>query len=547
MIDFDADQWRAMHSFCVKSILRSSGVMRMDRRSDPTPHRDEISQTIWSLLGFVVMSIFVAIGVSKLTFPVGEFLTISFLSLLVYGGVSGQCATFLFAKNELHVFGALPISASTHLASKVSGSIAYHWFVCAGITGPALLVILFNRGLIAGISWIASIALCVVFLCFAAICAHSFSVRVTTSTNFRYVRSIVWFVFNVLIFVLCAAFLLSDFEFGEIGNSWNLTENPLFLLIPPYWFVSLLLFFDGQVNSTIFTGTFLAVVSSGSIPFYIFKRFDAALLTKLVDAASPSDAPIETRSTNVLSRSSRIGSLGYERAAMWKLAFSHLRYDSTFRSVLTIYFSMFFVWTIILIGNERATELLSDPFASSDPAWPITWVNCVIFMWVFALFEALRTSSSAPATWVLFVTPSNLTRYTAMVVDWIFVAIVLPILFLVFAASSLFWQSPINALLHTITLGWLAYLAINTKSIVNPAMPFTRHAAVSRSNPRFCLNLVLSAVGGIFVYHALASWIYTSYTTYCVSIVLGIGACVSVRYLARRTYDRKFLKADLAT
>lgn len=536
-----------MHSLCVKSMFRSSGVVRMDRRSEPTLNRDENLGMLWSFLGYGTMSILMAIAVSIQSYPVGEFLVVSFLSLFVYGGVAGQCSSTLFAEKELHVFGALPISAATHLASKISGSIAYYSLVCAGIAGPALLVILFNRGLIAGISWVVSIALCVVFLCFAAICAHSFSVRVVRRAKLRYVRTISSFVAYALVLAFCAVFLLSEFELSELGNSWNLKENPRFLLFPPYWFTSLLLFFNGHVSMTTFTGTLLAVFCSVLIGLYVFKRIDAAFLATLIDSSSHDSVSQGTRHLTVIFRSAKIGSLEYERVAMWKLAFSHFKYDSSFRSVLLSYFSIFFVWVILLIGQKTTTELLKDPITTSDPAWFLTFTSCVMFLFVFAQFEALRTSKSASASWVLLVSPLNVARFTAMVVDWIFVVVVLPLLVLIFIASSVYWQSLINALLYTITLGWLSYVAVNLRPVVTPALPFTINAGESHSSPRFCLNFLLTVGGGVVVFHALASWIYTNYTTYIASILLGVGACAAVRHLANRTYDRKFLNADLVS
>ncbi|MCY4130827.1 MAG: hypothetical protein OXG15_16515 [Gammaproteobacteria bacterium] len=545
MLNIDTAQWRVMHSLCVKNMIRSSGALRMDRRSEPTPRHNEITETLLPFLGFGVLSVLAAVAVSISTYPVGEFLVISFLSLLVYGGVADQCSTHLFANKELHVYGALPISAATHLASKISGSIAYYSLVCGGITVPAFLVILVTRGFFAGIGWVVSIELCVVFLCFAAIYAHSFSVRVVRGTKLRYVQSIVGLVFLAFVLALCVVMLLHDVELSEVGKSWNLEENPLFLLFPPYWFIALLLFLDGHTSTTVFVGALLAAFGSIPIGLYLFKRIDTAFLAALSDSTANVGTTGSKRYAIALFPSLRFGLLGYERTAMWKLAFSHLRRDSIFRSVFSTYFGLFFVWTVLLIKNKNTTEILSDPFAASDPAWFLTMTSAVLFICVFALFEVSRTSNSAPACWALFVSPSNHTRFTAMVVDWIFVVFALPTLLLVFIASSIFWQSTTSAFLHIFTLGWLCYFAANMKSIVNPALPFTRQAGSSPSSLRICLNFCLTVIAGVVIFYTLGSWIYSSYTTASVSILLGVVICVAVRYLAYRTYDREFSKADL--
>ena len=108
-------------------------------------------------------------------------------------------------------------------------------------------------------------------------------------------------------------------------------------------------------------------------------------------------------------------------------------------------------------------------------------------------------------------------------------------------------QTPINALLHVITLGWLAYVAANLKSIINPDLPFVRHASSSGLPARLCLNFLYIVVTGIVIFHFLASWMYINYTTYTASLLLGMCICIAVRLLARVRHDRKFLNADLVT
>lgn len=549
MIDIDTRQWRAMHSLCIKNMMRSTGSIRMDRRSEPISRRGETLQIALSLLGYGVMSVFVALAVYRAVYPVGEFLAISFLSVIVFGGVSGQCSSTLFAKKELHVFGALPISASTHLASKVTGSIVFYSLVSGGIAGPAFFTMLVNEGIFAGMRWIVSIAFCVVFLCFAAICAHSLSVRVFTGSKLRYVWSILGTVFSVVVVALVFIALMRDFELSEVGGSWNLEEDPLFLLFPPYWFIAVLLFLDGHTSTTIFVGALLATFGSIPIGLYLFKRIDTAFLAALNDSTSDFDITHRKPYAIVLFRLLKFGSLGYERVAIWKLAFSHLKYDSIFRSTFFHYFILFFIWVVIYIAEEERPELFGDPFLTPDPdpAWLLVWTCCLLFLFVFALFEALRSSAHAPACWLFFVSPSKLTRFGAMAVDWIFFLFVLPALLLLFVFFSFLWQTPINALLHVITLGWLAYVAVNLKSILNPDLPFARDASSSGPSARLCLNFLLIVVGGFVIFHTLASWMYTNYATYIASGLLGVVGCVAFRFLAHVRHDRKFLHADLVT
>ena len=536
-----------MHSLCIQNLIRSSGVMRMDRRSEPISRRGETWQTIGSFIGYGVMSLFIAGAVSSATYPVGEFLVISFLTLLVYTAVSAQCSNVLFTGKELHVFGALPISAQTHLASKISGTIAYQLLVCLALTTPAFFVISLGNGLFAGMRWIVIVAICVVCLCFMAITVHSLSTRVlrAPTSSQGLAKTIIWMCVYGTLLTVWIVVLLPEFELSELGESWNLTENPLLLLFPPYWFICLLLLLEGQFNPTSITGALLAIFVSIPMCLYLLMRSDTAFLATLSDPTSRVEATSRSQNSSTRFRWLRRGSLGYERAAMWKLAFSHLKYDTSFQTNWFAFIPLLYMPAFLLLrANE---EPWVGPLTATDHAWLLTWGGCPMFFYEFVLFEALRASRYAPACWVLFVSPSNVTRYTALSLDWLFVVFVLPVLILLGIVFSYVLPSLTDAALLTITLGWLSYAAINLKSIVIPALPFAQHTSGSRSSQRFCLNFLLVVTCGVVVFYALASWMYISQLTYSASIVIGLIICVAVRYLAGVRYDRKFLNADLVS
>ena len=547
MFDIDTEQWRVMHTLCVRKMIRSSGAIRMDRRSDPVSRRGEITERISSILGYALMSVFIAFTLTIATYPVGEFLVICFLSLIVYGGVSEQCSSYLYEKKELYVFGALPISAATHLASKISGTIAYYMLVCSALIAPAFFVILVEHGLMAGFRWIVTVTFCVPFICLIAMCAHSLSTGILRERKSRLglTRSIVWSCMSAIFVAICIVLILPNVELSEFGKSWNLQANPLLLLFPPYWFVALLLVLEGQFNFTSVTGAIFAVFGGVALCLFLIRKGDTAVLAALGEGNSEGDRTSQT--SNSISKLSRlrIGSLGYERVAMWNLAFLHLKHDSTFHSFSFFYLPALFVSFALVLGITA--EPIVDPISNTEHARLLTWSSCFIFFYQFVIYEALRTSSYAPASWVLLVSPSEFTRYTALTLDWLYLVFTLPILALICIVLSYFLPSQIDALFHTITLGWLSYAAINLKSIVNPALPFNRQISSSRASPRLCLNFLLVVVAGIVVFHALASWIYTTYTTYIASILLGAVVCVALRYLAGVRYDRKFLNADLVT
>lgn len=545
MIDIDTDQWRVMHVLCVKNMMRSSGTIQMDRRSEAVSRRGETVETISTFFGYALMSAFVAGAVAFATHPVGEFLVICSLSLLVYGSVSDQCSSFLFTKKDLHVFGALPISALTHLISKISGSIAYQLLVCSALIAPAFFVILVQHGLISSLAWFIGVAFCVAFVCTVTIFVHLLSARLLpeSTSKFGFAKLIIWATVWAIFLALWVTVVLPGFQFSEFGVSWNLDQNPLFLLFPPYWFICLLLVLEGQFHATSITGAILAIFGSVPVCLYLLVRTSTASLAKLSNSASIGDTISPSPKKRALSRWLNFGSLGYERLAIWKLAYTHLKRDATFGTVWFAYFPVLYFVAALVFGFSK--EPLIEPLSASDHAWLLTWSCVVVFFYAFIHYEALRTSGHAPASWVIFVSPSEISRFTGLALNWVYVVFVFPVLILFAIALYYLLPSPTYALLHVISLGWLSYVALNLKSIINPALPFTRQIRSSSSTPRFCLNFLLVAVSGFVVFHTLTSWIYASFTAYGTSVLLGIVLCVAVRYVARIRHVRKFQNVDL--
>lgn len=519
----------------------------MNRRSEPISRRGEILETFWSFIGYGFLSLFMAGAVSIATYPVGETLVISFLTLIVYTAVSAQCSNVLFPRKELYVFGSLPISASTHIASKISGAIAYQLLVCLALAVPSFFVISLSNGLFAGIRWIVIVAFCVVFFCFAVISEHSLLGRLfrEAKPELGLTKTIVWTGISGALLAIWLFMLLPGFELSELGESWNLNENPLLLLFPPYWFICLLLLLEGQFNPTSITGTLIAIFGSLPMCLYLLMRSDNAFLATQRDTTSRVEATSRSPKSSTWIKWLRIGPLGYERAAIWKLAFSHLKYDTSFLTSWFVFYPLFLGLTSIFFIAKL--EPLVEPLTVDGHARILTSSGCFVFFYQFVVFESLRASSYAPASWLLFVSPSKITRYTVLGLDWIYVVFVLPFLILFGIALYYYLPSSTNALIHTITLGWLSYAALNLKSIVIPALPFARQTGGSRTSPRFCLNFLLVVICGVVVFHALASWMYINHLTNGASIVIGLIICVAVRYLAGVRYDRKFLNADLVS
>ena len=79
------------------------------------------------------------------------------------------------------------------------------------------------------------------------------------------------------------------------------------------------------------------------------------------------------------------------------------------------------------VGYVPETGALFDHLSAAE------YLNLVAtLLLVFALFEALRSSTHAPASWLFFVSPAKVTRFGAMIVDWIFFVFVVPVLFSLF-------------------------------------------------------------------------------------------------------------------
>lgn len=388
----------------------------MDRRAEATSHRGEIWETIWSFVGYGFLSVCLGGLVSITTYPVGEFLVISFLSLTVYRTVSSHCSSLLFSDTELHVFGSLPISASTHFVAKISGSIAYASLVCSALITPSFFVILLERGFFAGLRWIVGVAFCVVFTCLVAVFLYVVSKRMfrDATSKSRLFRSLFLFGASGIFLALWIVLLLPDFELSKFGESWHLVNNPVLLLFPPYWFICLSLLLDGQFNMTLVSGALLVVFGSVPIYLYFHTKVNTTFLVSLNRTNSRIDEVAKSRNTSSLVKWLRIGSLGYERAAMWNLAFSHLKYDVTFHTSWFAFLPLCVVFVGLIIFNNQ--EPFDAPLSTSDHAFVLTWLGSVLVFYESVIFDALRISSHAPASWV----HTSYTTYSASILVGVF-------------------------------------------------------------------------------------------------------------------------------
>ena len=538
MTDLDRAHWKVLHAVMFKSILRSVNTLNFRGKTSGDQKKKESRAFIWVLVSFAMVGFWFALMVGAATSPVAEFLVLTFMSIVIFMWLMVESPNSLFSPKEFNSLGYLPISTSTYLASKVSAALLYIAIVCAVLTGPSLIVILVRDGVMSALGWMLSISFAGLFLCLSVICLYSLLVKYVSATKLHVISTIVQVVSILAIMSAYVVFVGNNRDFS-FADPWNLADNRLFLMAPPYWFLSLFLFVGGHITLTIAIGALLAVLCPIPFAVYLATRdidYFANLgnaLTAVAKTAKNVDITLTTQQG--------IGRwLGHESNVAWRLAVSHLKYDPTLRNSILGFLPMIIVWMVMFIMND----LLSDPFDKTNSKWGTTIPFALFSFVAFTIMDGCRISQQQRASWIIFTTPSSFGKYSIGVIDSMFFIFVIPSLILFAILLCFLFDSLLHVLFHMITLSWLIYGVTYTLFFVKPMLPFTEHYSTTRLVGAFFLNTLLIIVFGGILHFGLSTWIYLNYTSNLISMVIGISVCILLRYMSIQRCNKKFQRAE---
>ena len=541
MIDIDYAQWRILHEAALKSMLRSDSGFSMSHKGSQTRSRMNVPSLLGVAFCLLMGGGFCALLVARGTPPFGEFLAISVIAFLMLSTYLNGLTNSLLSKESLDTLGVFPITTETFLASYFSSSIGYLTTLSLMMASPTLFLMLSEKGMLVSLGWLLSITCLVVFLCFATTFTVVLLLRVSSRVVSRIISIAIQVGSFLLFFSLIVAFAAFEDALTTFGDRWQLSENGLFLLVPPYWFLCLYMLFDGIVNPTTIAGSVLSVLASVPIAFYLFTRLDGHLLADLAEESRSRVGNVKI-AKSIDSAHVRMASWwNRETSVMWKVAHSHLRFDSGFRATLISFppvIAIFFLIVPIIKG------LFHDPFVTTETIGTPFFVLSASLVCVFYAIDACRCSQQYRASWLLLMSPTSLSDYTVETIDWMFVTLFLPVLILLTAVFTFLFESFLHALLFTSTVAWQVYAMMNLKVILKPILPFTENLGVGRRLGVMYLSMALAFIAAGVISQTLSDWIYSNYASSVSAMLIGCVVCLLLRYLLRKRCDRKFRTAE---
>ena len=540
----DIDQWRVLHTVMLKTLFRFERGWRKNYNSSPLQASRQTLGLFGLFFCYVMIGLFGAMLVSIATPPLGEFLAISTISYFTLSNLMTTCRDAQFSPWSIEALGVFPISSKTFLASYVSSAIAYECILCLVVAGPSWIVILTAGGFLSGLGWLLSIAFNALFLCLVATSVTMLVRPASVSPAARIISSFLGIGCYIAFLTLAVVVTVYDGPLRTFGDPWNLKENHLFLLIPPYWFLSLYLLFSGTVNSTTIIGSVLAVLGSLPVALHLISRFGAQSLTETTEKQFVKNKISRQGNPkfpeNIVSASGR----RRETSVIWKVAFSHLLYESGFRLALSGFLPI--VIAFVLIGPFLESGL-PDPF--SDPASAASAnfaLSLALSLAALTIIDACKDSQQFRASWLLLMSPARLSNYTIGLIDWVFVTFVLPFLGLLTVVLAFLFDSVMHASLLAFALAWQIYAIMNWKVALKPTLPFLGNPDVSGGSSITFLSFALALVAAVVISYSLAGWTYGDYSSYALSTVIGGFVCVVSRYVARLACDREFRYVEVS-
>ena len=542
MLGIDFNQWRVLHTVMFKNNLRRASGITQKRSKKPTKRKKKTGSNLSAFFGFGVIGLVLPMMVSQITVPLlGEFMVLTSMMVMVFIGFMVEAPDTILSAKDYEILGPLPINSNTYMATKISAALAGNALMCAIMSTPILVLFVVTEGLLVAAGWMLAVSLFVVFSGFAVIGIY---LALVNSVAPNSVRSITMAVQMLGVLVICLSFVLFTSEAIEQSAIANLdlTNNAAFLLFPPYWFTSILGLVRGEMSVSLAVGSILALF--GALPFvwYLTTKGSDSFFKNLSQtiSASTSDSNKTNEKHDLLERVDRW--FGIEVAMVWKMLFTHMKYDPTTRSV----FSSIPPLLVIYLAIPLFQGTISDPFLDIEAVNDMMTINISVLLMPVMMIDQSRFSGQYAGGWLLFAAPIDLAKYSRSLSDFVAMTLLLPYSAILIAIFCFFFESPLHAFMYVATLGWLSFAMLQVKAWINPILPFTEPFSSTKFMIRFFVTMItIAIVAGVGV-KLLAQWVFPDTLSYCVSLVFGIILCIWLRWLAYRRNSVKFRRFEFS-
>ena len=518
----DYAQWRVLSRVMLKSDLRSSSAMQMGRAPErPGP------KVPWRIvLAYSAYGLFIALAAAVV--PGGYMsaaIALLLVSVMIALSILVDFQSVVISPNDYEILAYQPVSSRTYFLVKLTSILLYTGIIGALLGGFATLVYLWKFGFLVALGWLVALAGTVVWTTLAMVFVYALILRLVRPGRLRRVLGYVQLVMTMAIFV---PVMLGDTMEGVFLNA---AEPPLaMLLLPSTWFANILPLAAGRWSPTGALAVFTAFASIAALFHFVGRRLSLSYAEQLGVLLATSQP-----------RRSRTGRRGFvtrwfsaELRVVSTLVRAQFRNDMNFRlgvlGMLPI--------TLLYIFMSLDDGGLADPFVQLGfRGRGLGMIHFAVLGMPLVLMEHLFRSESYRASWVFFATPVDRARLIGNVGNSVTIFFLLPYLAMLAAvlvwAFGNFW----HAVAHTVVLGLISHLAIQTSLMLVPRLPFSEPVKKGARVGAFMgIALLAILVAGLL---PLILWVYARPTWTAAAIAMLVGAAaLAPRIVTRQIRGR---------
>jgi hypothetical protein len=529
-LDIDRAQWRVLTRVLLKNdfaaVIASHGAAAA-----------EAKRARWTLVGMVL--VYVVAGVVPLYMIVlsPDVLLAATTMTTVVAFMVGSTLLLgegvaISSPDDFAILGYRPISSRTYLLARVAALSVRTLTIGLLVGGGSLIALLVKYGVAPAAAGVASVLLTAMATTLAVIALYGWLLRVIGPRSLGRILSYVQLATN---FVVWGGFIaVSQGLQEQMVAGLRLEDARLILGYPGCWFASWIALAGGAADAPRLAAAGLSLGTIAVLGWTVAGKLSLDYNERLARLATVSAPPPVARAGGTRWPAF----LQREARAVAILVRSHFRDDTRFRIGIVGLLPLTVIY--MYLGLREGTP--RDPFVAgaegSDPALLLTFV---LYILPFTLYQTLTHSEAYEASWLFHTTPSDRARLVTAGRDAVAVGFLVPYLALLAAVFAYLFGHAGHALLHTLFMGWMAYLVLQITVLADPRLPFSRSPTkVGRGGATFGMIMV-GTVAGMIGYAIVTRLVYRSAIAMVVTLVVFF--MVSV-VLDRRTRVRAVARAS---
>jgi hypothetical protein len=410
-------------------------------------------------------------------------LSLSYLSVMLVTTLLTQHGTTMLATTDYAILGARPVSSQTFLAIRLTNVLFHAMLITALLAHPVVIAYTVAHGgslrrgaaaVVAIVAWAWAVALLVVV-------AHTALLRLVSAVRLGRALGYLQVVSGLMVYsgmLVVGRTLREPFiRSAEAPDAWWL------LAIPPAWFASYLELAAGELNSTTWIRFALSGVAIVVPLFALTRTLGLDYAARLADLQATARHDDRTTRTPGFPR-------GTERAVAI-LVLTHFRHDLRVRT------------RVLAIVPLALMYLVVDV-----PGFDLLAMAVLLFPALLA--QNFAASDTYHASWIYEATPTAPDQIVVALKNIAAAYFLLP--FLLFMVPLFAWRSGdvAHALVHTVMLGSISYLALQTSLAITPRLPFSMPIDKTRTDASLFAWIAFVLVGGHIALAALDRWIYVA-------------------------------------